>query len=149
MFCGKCGTKVNPGEKFCMGCGARLAPVSAPAAQNLQPVPSNPPTVVNNPPPVVNNPQLAIPIPPSPVPAAINRPAQPVSIPPAQTVSQPQVQNRQPAASQQKQDNGQYDWNRVQPRKSPVGGVALIIGLSVLIMGFAFFIWTLAVAVGG
>jgi len=125
MYCGKCGTKANPGQKFCITCGGSLAPVTVPAVQKPQP------NVVNAP-PAVTIPQPVL-----------------VNTPPVMTVPQAQVQSTQTINPQQIPNGDKYDWNRVQPRKRPAGGRALIWGLSILTLGLVFLIWALAVAVGG
>ena len=153
-FCGKCGTKAEPGQKFCKKCGAALAvPVTGAASQipqqvlsyqqptvnNLQQVAPNIIPVVNNPPvmPVNVHPAGSI-----PQQRMVNPPHASMPIPP-QSVHNKRVDN----AAQTANDT-QYDWNRVQPRKKSVGGVAIILALSVLIMGFVLIIWSLSVAVG-
>ncbi|MCR4557230.1 MAG: zinc ribbon domain-containing protein [Saccharofermentans sp.] len=151
-FCGKCGSSLEPGQKFCMSCGA-VVPTSdpVPPPQAPKPVPSESQSVeiVSQPVASIPQPVASVPQPVSPavVPVANNSLLREDNIPPAQKVAQPKVSNTQTVNAQQIQDDGQFDWNRVQPRTKPAGGRVLIIAISILITGLVLLIWALSVAV--
>ena len=151
-FCGKCGSSLEPGQKFCMSCGA-VVPTSdpVPPPQAPKPVPSKPQPESSIPQPASSVPQpvtnISQPVSPAVLPVANNSLLREDNIPPAQKVSQPKVSNTQTVNTQQIQNDGQFDWNRVQPRAKPAGSLVLIIALSILITGLLLLIWALSVAV--